>query len=147
MISPQFPFKEKQIIVTSDRVTIHSKSDAIFLFGKGAVSLSSPQTVNIDANEKMLVYSPKIYLGNEAELKGDSVVKGRELTAILNNLLTSINQAGVLLAQCSDSDPGSSMQAIAAAGASLATESQRLMFVLGMTPETNPIMSNVTFTR
>jgi hypothetical protein len=63
MIKPAFPFKEKQIILTSNRVMIHSNSDAIFLFGKGAVSLSSPQTINLDSKERVLINSPKIELG------------------------------------------------------------------------------------
>lgn len=147
MIKPQFPFREKQIIMTSDRVMIHSKSDAIFLFGKGAVSLSSPQTINLDSNEKVLINSPKIELGDRAELRGQPVVKGIELTVILLRLLQSLNDASVLLAQSSETDLGASMQAIASAGQIINQEARDLSNTLGLSPQTNPILSNVTFTR
>lgn len=147
MIKPEFPFKEKQIILSSDRVTVHSKSDAIFLFGKGAVSLSSPQTINLDSSEKVLINSPKIELGERAEEDGQPVVRGVELTVILLRLIESLTQASILLAQASDTDPGASMQAIAAAGQVINEETSQLSVVLGLTPETNPILSNVVYTR
>lgn len=147
MIKPAFPFKEDQIILSSNRVTLHSKSDAIFLFGKGAVSLSSPQTINLDSNEKVLVYSPKIYLGNKAEISGEPVVKAVELTTVLNQLLSQLSAASVLLAQASTTDPGATAQAVRTAGQIINKECQRLILVLGNTPQTNPIMSSVTYTR
>lgn len=147
MLKPEFPFKDNQIILTSDRVTIHSKSDAIFLFGKGAVSLSSPKTINFDSNEKILMDSPKIELGNKAEELGEPIVKGVELTVILLQLLYSLSNAGVLLAQASESSPGASMQGVASAGQIINQEASRIISVLGLTPQTSPILSNVTFTR
>lgn len=64
MIKPEFPYKGNQIILSSDRVMLHSKSDAIFLFGKAAVGLSSTQTINLDAKEAIHASSQKIYLGD-----------------------------------------------------------------------------------
>ncbi len=147
MLSPEFPFKDNQIILSSDRVMIHSKSDAIFLFGKGAVSLSSPQTINLDSNEKVLIDSPKIELGNRAEELGEPVVKGVELTIILQQMMTALTNAGVLLSQVSDSEPGASAQAISSAGQIISEETTRLISVLGLSPQTSPILSNVTYTR
>jgi hypothetical protein len=126
---------------------IHSKSDAIFLFGKGAVSLSSPQTINLDSNEKVLIDSPKIELGNRAEELGEPVVKGVELTIILQQMMTALTNAGVLLSQVSDSEPGASAQAISSAGQIISEETTRLISVLGLSPQTSPILSNVTYTR
>lgn len=144
MLSPKFPYLENQIILSSNRIMLHSKKDAIFLFGRAAVSLSSPATINLDSKESVLINSPKILLGDKADSAGSPVVLGIELTLILNQLLTEINLAGMLMAQASESNVAASMQAIAAAGQALAKEAARITNVLGLTPETNPIMSKVT---
>mgnify|MGYP006290366579 CR=1 FL=1 len=148
MIKPQFPFLGNQIILSSDRIMLHSKSDGIFLFGKGAVSLSSPQTINLDSKEKVLVYSPSIELGNGAN---DPVVKGYELTVILLQLLLKLDIAAIALGKCAaggNTTPelAASMQNLASAGKELSQESKRLINVLGLTPDTNPIMSKTTVT-
>lgn len=146
MLKPQFPYLDNQLILSSDRIVLYSKSDAIFLFGKGAVSLSSPQTINLDSNEKVLIDSPKIELGKKAEADGNPVILGTELTLVLRQLLGQLQNASMLMAQVSESDIGASMQAIASAGQIINAESARLVNVLGLTPETNPILSKTTFT-
>lgn len=143
---PQFPYLDNQIILSSNRVLLYSKTDAIFLFGKLAVSLSSPNTINLDATKKVLIDAPKIELGKKAEEDGEPVVKGLELTVILNQLLLQLQNASMLMAQASESDLGASMQAIASAGQIINAESSRLASVLGLTPNTNPILSKTTFT-
>lgn len=112
MFVPQFPYKGNQIILSSDRVTLHSKTDAIFLFGKQAVSLSSPQTINLDASQKVLIDSPKIELGHKAELEGEPVVLGEKLNQQLAIMTNAMLTVGVLLKQVSSEDLGTSMEAI-----------------------------------
>lgn len=112
MFVPQFPYKGNQIILSSDRVTLHSKTDAIFLFGKQAVSLSSPQTINLDASQKVLIDSPKIELGHKAELEGEPVVLGEKLNQQLSIMTNAMLTAGILLKQVSSEDLGTSMEAI-----------------------------------
>lgn len=145
MIKPEFPFRNNQIILSSDRVTLYS-TEAIFLFGKGAVSLSSPQTINLDSKEKVLIDSPKIELGRNAEALGNPVVLGIELSVVLLQILQQLESAGTLLIQCSESNLGASMQAVRSAGQIINTESARLINVLGLTPDTSPILSKTTFT-
>lgn len=146
MLKPKFPYLNNQLILSSDRVLLHSKTDAIFLFGKAAISLSSPATINLDSSEKVLIDAPKIELGRKAEADGNPVVKGTELTLILRQLLQQLQNASMLMAQVSESDLGASMQAIASAGQIINAESARITNVLGLTPETNPILSKTTFT-
>lgn len=146
MLQPKFPYLENQLILSSNRIVLHSKIDAIFLFGRGAVSLSSPATINLDSNEKVLIDAPKIELGRKAEEDGDPIVKGKELTRILNQLLFQLQNASMFLAQASESDLGASMQAIASAGRIINKECARINNVLGETPDTNPILSKTTFT-
>lgn len=146
MLKPQFPYLNNQLILSSDRVLLHSKTDAIFLFGKAAISLSSPATINLDSSEKVLIDAPKIELGRKAESDGNPIVKGTELTLILRQLLQQLQNASMLMAQVSESDLGASMQAIASAGQIINAETARITNVLGLTPETNPILSKTTFT-
>lgn len=112
MFVPQFPYKGNQIILSSDRVTLHSKTDAIFLFGKQAVSLSSPQTINLDASQKVLIDSPKIELGHKAELEGEPVVLGEKLNQQLSIMTNAMLTAAVFLKQVSSEDLGTSMESI-----------------------------------
>ena len=155
MIKPEFPFRGNQLILSSDRIMLHTKSDAIFLFGSAAVSLSSLQTINLDAKEKVLIDSPKIELGPksmEEEQGIQPVTKALELTVILLQLLQKLELAGSFMAQAAagkNATPelAASMQALSLAGKTIGEESSRLINVLGITPETNPIMSKVTYTR
>ena len=116
MITPEFPYKGNQIILSSNRIILNSKSDAIFLFGSSAVGLSSTQTINLDAKEKILLDAPKIELGHEAEVVGEPVVLGIALSRKLIKILNSLSEAGILLAQVSEGNLGASMQDIALAG-------------------------------
>lgn len=143
MFKPVFPYTGKQLILTSDRVTIHSKNDAIFLFGKQAVSLSSTKTINLDANDGIKLYSPIVELGPNAKAQGQPVVLGRNLNQELISLLANIAFAGNTLAQASETDLGASMQYIAAAGQVLNSEATRLIQAL----QTDFLLSKNTFTR
>ena len=51
----EFPFTGPQVILSSDRILLHSKKDAIILAGKRAVSLCSTETINLDAKEKIIL--------------------------------------------------------------------------------------------
>lgn len=143
MFKPVFPYKGNQLILTSDRVTLHSKNDAIFLFGKQAVSLSSTKTINLDANEGIKLYSPIVELGSNARSQGQPVVLGSNLNQQLITLLSNISSAGMLMSQASESDLGASMQYLASAGKILSDESNRLIQTL----QTNFILSKNTYTR
>jgi hypothetical protein len=143
MFKPVFPYKGNQLILTSDRVTLHSKSDAIFLFGKQAVSLSSTKTINLDANEGIKLYTPIIELGYNARAQGQPVVLGRNLNQQLINLLSSIAAAGTMLRQASSENLGATMQNISSAGITLNKAASDLANLLSQ----DFILSKNTFTR
>lgn len=142
MYSPQFPYKNNQLILSSDRVILHSKNDAIFLFGKQAVSLSSTKTINLDATEKVLIDCPKIELGRKAEADGEPVVLGNKLNEQLLDLVIAIQTAAVMLKQVSTTDLGASMQVVRNAGDILynAAENSRIYI------DQKIILSKNTFT-
>lgn len=142
MYSPQFPYKGNQVILSSDRVMLHSKNDAIFIFGKQAVSLSSPQTINLDATQKVLIDSPKIELGHKAEIDGEPLVLGKKLNSILSAILLSLLQSSVLLKQVSETNLGASMESIRDAADILYNISEDLKIAI----DNNYILSKNTFT-
>lgn len=145
MYTPQFPYKGNQLILTSDRVMIHSKNDAIFIFGKQAVSLSSPLTINLDASQKVLIDSPKIELGHKAEVDGEPVILGKTFNRQLTQLLDELAAAGTMLAQVSTTNLGASMQYISIAGSKI---NQQATILADIVRDPNSIvLSKNTFTK
>ena len=88
---PEFPYLGDQIIINSGRVTLNSKDDSVFLFGKKAIGFSSAGTINFDADDKIIINSPQIYLGLEAK---EPLVRGQALEDLLSDLLDSLNELG-----------------------------------------------------
>jgi hypothetical protein len=99
MIKPQFPYLSNQCIITSDRVTLHSRKDGIYLFGKATVCLSSPGTVNIESNEALKISAPLIELGLNAKDLGQPVVLGLELSELLDELIQALQVVAVALSK------------------------------------------------
>lgn len=89
---PAFPYKGNQVIISSGRVVAHSKDDAIFLFGKKAVGISTPGTFNVDATKGVTINAPTIELGIGASQEGvgEPVVKGKALITQLTRLIDQI---------------------------------------------------------
>ena len=99
MYTPQFPYLGNQAIISSGRVVVHSKDDFIFLFGKKGIGLSTPATVNLDVNERVIIASPKIELGYQAEARGESVLLGNKTVRQLSDLCDAIQALSAALAQ------------------------------------------------
>jgi hypothetical protein len=103
---PQFPYSGNQIILSSDRVMIHSKNDAIFLFGKAAVGISSTKTINLDAKQEIYLSSSKVYLGSAAN-KIDNYqpsVLGDNLTNELLELYSYLSNVAKILGKVNESN-------------------------------------------
>jgi ethanolamine utilization microcompartment shell protein EutS len=90
MNKPSFPYLGNQVIISSGRVVAHSKDDMIFLFGKKGIGFSTPATLNMDVQERVIIASPKIELGFEAEFRGDPVLLGRKTVVQLSALLDAV---------------------------------------------------------
>ena len=145
MYRPVFPYKGNQLILTSDRVTLHAKNDAIFLFGKQAVGLSSTNTINLDASNKVIVAAPVIELGNKAETLGEPVVLGDTLNRKLLDLLDALSFVATRMAQASTSNPGKTAELLQQAGSYLGDKVNALKGQLE--PNVSEILSKNTFTR
>jgi hypothetical protein len=144
MIIPQFPYKGNQIILTSDRVTLHSKKDGVFLFGKATVGLSSVGTINLDSKEKVLIDSPKIELGSKAEQFGEPVPLGASLQSVLyeiNTVLSSFANAMAVANGVDDASTAISLTAIKVAG------STAISAITNIQAKIENILSQTTYTK
>ena len=144
MIIPQFPYKGNQIILTSDRVTLHSKKDGVFLFGKATVGLSSVGTINLDSKEKVLIDSPKIELGSKAEQIGEPVPLGASLQSVLyeiNTVLSSFANAMAVANGVDDASTAISLTAIKVAG------STAISAITNIQAKIENILSQTTYTK
>lgn len=145
MYKPQFPYKDNQIILSSDRITLYSRNDSIFLFGTEAVSLSSTKTVNLDATNKILLNSPKIELGNQAETFGEPIILGNSFLRQMIIFLERVNIAAEELSNVSESNLAGSFVLIQGAGITISKECNRLITLLRSNQ--TPVLSKTTFTR
>jgi hypothetical protein len=119
---PDFPYLGNQIIINSGRVTLNSKDDSVFIFGKNAIGLSSAGTINFDSDDKMIINSPQIYLGLEAK---EPLVKGAALESLLSDLLDSLNELGAKLMYAQDSN-GAFITSVTTSGRSLQRSVKRI---------------------
>jgi hypothetical protein len=147
MYSPDFQtFNNNQILVSSDRVTLYSKKESIFLFGTQAVSLSSKKTINLDAVDKVIVYAPKIELGDNAT---HPVVLGDNLNQTLIFLMDALLDVGNKLHNVSggENDIKASMEKIKGAGQIIHDTAENIRRRLSPeSPSDSLIVSKTTFT-
>lgn len=101
MIKPEFPYRESQVLLSSDRVLLYAKKEAVLLLGKQTVGLSTPGTINLDAKEKVLVFSPKIELGSKAT---EQVILGNSMVKDLKDIITSVKNLADVLSKINESN-------------------------------------------
>jgi hypothetical protein len=147
MLSPDFPYKNNQIILSSDRITLNSKTDGIFLFGKKMVAIASNETVNIDAKEKILLDCDKIELGHKAEQLGEPLILGYKMVTQLNALLESLQYLAAKLSSVSKTGDAASWIAINDGGHDLHEACERFILVLNNANDINYPLSSITYTR
>ena len=147
MLNPKFPFDGNQLILTSDRVVVHSKSDGVFIFGKAMIALSSAQTINLDAEEKILLDCAKIELGHKAETRGQPILLGKVFIDNLVLLLSSLQEAGSLMSAANETDTGGSLMNLSSAGNVIYSTTDRLLGILQNTDHPQNPLSKVTFSR
>ena len=142
MYVPQFPYLGNQAIISSGRVVAHSKEDFIFLFGKKGVSVSSPSSFTVDAEERTIIASPKIELGYQAEAGGESVLLGNSTVEQLSFLLDAIQNFSDALAEISAEEPETAIAKIVQTATVLSGTAQTVKAQL-----TNFCLSNTTYTK
>lgn len=137
MLVPQFPYTGSQVIVASDRVTLYSRTDGVFLFGKGTVGLSSPSTINLDSRESVLVYSPKIKLGSRAT---EQVILGNRMIKDLREIYIDLKFLCDALSRLNETNFSATVPYITRASQKLSGRLNQKIIDL------NNNLSNVTYT-
>ena len=130
MYVPEFPYKGKQIIVSSGRVIVHAKTDSVFLLGKKNVGISSGGEIHIDANAEVYIDAPKISLGNKVTpdtMVGlEPVLLGYKTNQILIRLSEALEELAQSLGTVSESDVPGSMFRLATSGPLLLKATQAM---------------------
>jgi hypothetical protein len=134
---PDFPYLGEQIIINSGRVILNSKDDSIFLFSKKAIGFSSSGPINFDSDEKIIMNSPEIYLGLDAQ---EPLVKGQQLVNLLNRLLNSLDSFSLVIQSSVDSN-GIPIIAATTAGGTLTKDIIKIRSLI------SSITSNQNFTK
>lgn len=100
---PAFPYLGNQVIITSGRVTLHSKEDSVMMFGKKAIALTSLGTLNIDSVDRVIINAPIVELGLSAKEKGQPVLLGNDLLLLVNRVMNVLVPLGDALTKLSES--------------------------------------------
>jgi hypothetical protein len=144
MITPEFPYKGNQIILSSERVTLHSKKDGVFLFGKATVGISSVGTINLDSREKVLIDSPKIELGNKAEQFGEPVPLGNSLQSVLSDMNDVLNLLSNAMSKANGTDDTSTALSLATIQVAGSTS---MITIKNIQSRLQNILSQTTYTK
>lgn len=101
MYIPEFPYSNNQLIFNSDRITLNSKEDSIFMFSSKIINLSSNEGVHVNTNKEIIFNSPKIYLGLNSN---EPIPKGNQLYIFIEELLKDLKYVGDQLNGAIDSN-------------------------------------------
>ena len=84
---PNFPYLGHQATITAGRIIFHANEDALFVFARKAVSVSTSGSLHVNASEGTFINSNTIELGLNATqpvMKGAYTVD--ELTILCNSI-------------------------------------------------------------
>ncbi len=133
-------YKGNQILLTSDRLVLNAKNDAVLIFASKAIGISSSGTVNIDSDDYTIINSPKIYLGLKAKDEKEPLLLGNKSTQLIKDLIKSIQSFCKAAAKPTPTIPGAPLVDINIAATILDTE---LNIIIS---ELNNIKSKQNFT-
>lgn len=101
-----YEYTDNQILIHSDRITINSKLDDLFISSYKDMHIGSGRNLTISTNEDLIIESRNIYLGKTVnyneEGEGESrvmepMVLGQTLVDILNDLIDCLSTAHVYM--------------------------------------------------
>tara|TARA_Y100000034_G_C6898831_1_gene415016 strand:+ start:119 stop:1357 length:1239 start_codon:yes stop_codon:yes gene_type:complete len=85
-----YDYSDGQIFQSSERITINSKKDSLFLSSFQNTIIGSGNSVRIHSNNETIIESSNIYLGKQAQeaKEPEPIILGNKLTDILNELMS-----------------------------------------------------------
>ena len=83
--------EQNQILASSDRITINSKSDDIYLSSHKDIHIGARKNLTVSTGEDFIVESERTFLGspiiNGTSREVDNMVLGKKLQSVLNSIL------------------------------------------------------------
>lgn len=102
-------FPGNQLLQTSDRIIINSRSDSLFLSSFSNIHIGSGKSLTISTNAETIIESSNIYLGKKATEENEPLVLGEQLKAVLEEIIdavSSLKVSGVYPGISGPPDPG-----------------------------------------
>jgi len=78
---------QNQILTSSDRITINSKSDDIYLSSNKDIHIGTKRHLTISTNKNLIIDSEKTYLGDFTKNTMDNMVLGKKLQQVLKDII------------------------------------------------------------
>ena len=109
------PIEGSQMFLRSDRITLDSRKDDIFLSSFGNVHIGTGQNLTISTKSDVIIESNNIYLGKDSKDKKDNnetpepLVLGEQLRLVLKemlDILSSFKVTGVMAGISGPPEPG-----------------------------------------
>tara|TARA_B100001094_G_scaffold110187_1_gene106139 strand:- start:236 stop:1513 length:1278 start_codon:yes stop_codon:yes gene_type:complete len=85
-----YGYDGNQTLLNSDRITINSKLDDIYLSSNKDIHIGTGRHLTISTNKNLIIESENTYLGNPNEKEMDNQVLGKQLKDILNKIINLI---------------------------------------------------------
>lgn len=98
---PEFPFLDDQLIFNSNRISLNSKTDSIFLFSNKAIGLSSNEGIHLNTDKEIILNSSKTFIGLNAD---EPLLKGNKTEDLLTKILDELITLGDILSNAKDSN-------------------------------------------
>jgi hypothetical protein len=116
-----------QAIINSDRVTLNSKKDEVMIFAKTNVEINTKNIINLNADERVHLNSPAIFLGPyDANNIPQPLLLGNNTYELLESLLDSLYNLGLSLSTVIGSPEGAPAVDINNAAGSLLNDLDRI---------------------
>jgi len=83
---------QNQVFISSDRIIFNSKSDDIYLSSKKDIHIGTRRHLTISSNEKFIIESENVHLGNPNTKKMQGMVLGEDLKKVLKDIVNLFSE-------------------------------------------------------
>ena len=87
-----YDYSGNQMFLDSDRITINSKLDDIYLSSNKDIHIGTKENVTISTNKNLIIESEKTYLGDFNKNTMDNMVLGKKVQKALNGIIGLIKE-------------------------------------------------------
>tara|TARA_Y100000361_G_C11129730_1_gene328161 strand:- start:82 stop:1326 length:1245 start_codon:yes stop_codon:yes gene_type:complete len=91
-----YDYSGNQMLFHSDRITINSKLDDIFLSSNKDIHIGTKRHLTITTNKNLVIDSNRTFLGNPFKTDMDNLVLGKKLQEVLNDIVDIFSKMQVM---------------------------------------------------